>query len=129
MSWYRQLPQKPFFGDILRAICHNDFKCGSINFHKPRKQPANYQTLGIASLRDILGHHHLYSEILIVFKTFWKFDQSFGVIFSLYHDHVFVVVSRVALPHIYYFCHKTLSSSLCHYYLPHCTPLLLPVSR
>ena len=31
--WYRQLSLKLFFCDILRRICHIDFKCDSISFH------------------------------------------------------------------------------------------------
>ena len=71
MWWYRQLLLKLFFQDILkllfqntlrlffqdilrllfqdnlRMICHIDFKCYSIDFHKQRMQPAKYQHLGI----------------------------------------------------------------------------------
>ena len=36
--WYRQLLQKLCFSDTLRIVCHNVLKCGSINFHKERKQ-------------------------------------------------------------------------------------------
>ena len=46
--WYRELPYKLLFRDILRLICYIDFKSGSINFHKVWKQPAKYQCLHIA---------------------------------------------------------------------------------
>ena len=35
---------------IVRMTCHLDFKCGSINFHKQRKQPEKYHLVGIAPL-------------------------------------------------------------------------------
>ena len=38
------------FRDALRIIFHIDFKCGSINFRKRRKQQAIYQHLDIAHL-------------------------------------------------------------------------------
>ena len=31
------------FGDVIRMICHIDFKFGSISFHKQRKWAGKYQ--------------------------------------------------------------------------------------
>ena len=52
MCWYGQLSLKVLFRDILRMICHIDFKYGSFNFHQQRKQPAKYQHLSIAPLNN-----------------------------------------------------------------------------
>ena len=41
---------KLLFCDILRTNCHADFKCGSINFLKHRKQPVKYHHLGTLCL-------------------------------------------------------------------------------
>ena len=38
------------FRDVLRISCDVDFICGSKHFHKQRKQPANYQNLGMDQL-------------------------------------------------------------------------------
>ena len=45
------------FRDILRRISHIDFKYGSINFHKQRKQPAKYKQLGRVPLTHLLRMH------------------------------------------------------------------------
>ena len=37
--------------DILRMICHFEFKCHSISFHKQRKLSIKYQHLGIARVK------------------------------------------------------------------------------
>ena len=42
--------EKLLLCDIIRKICHNDFKRGSINFHKQKKQSVKYQKLCIAAL-------------------------------------------------------------------------------
>ena len=49
---------------------HIEFKCGSINFYKQRKQTAKYQHLGITPLRFINLRNHL-PEI----KSCEKFPQ------------------------------------------------------
>lgn len=38
------------FCDILRTSCRADFKCGSINFLKHRKQPVKYHHVGTVRL-------------------------------------------------------------------------------
>ena len=38
------------FRNVLRMICHTDFKCSSNNFHKERKQPTKYQHLDVTPL-------------------------------------------------------------------------------
>ena len=45
MCWYLPSSLKLLFCDILRMICHTDLQCGSINFHKQRKQPEEHQYL------------------------------------------------------------------------------------
>ena len=45
------LSSKLIFCYILRIFCHIDFKCGSIDFHKKKTQPAKYQYLSMANLK------------------------------------------------------------------------------
>ena len=56
--WYLQLSLKLLFRDILRMICHFEFKYGSMNFDKQRKQPVKYLLLVIAlSINSCRGSH------------------------------------------------------------------------
>ena len=50
--WYDELSKKLLLCDIIRKICHNDFKRGSINFLKQKKQSVKYQKLCNAALNN-----------------------------------------------------------------------------
>lgn len=57
----RQLSLKLLLCDILKMISHNNFKCGSITFHKKKKQLAKYQQLGISLLRNNLTQFYVFT--------------------------------------------------------------------
>ena len=74
--WCRQFSLKLLFRDILRMICHSDFKCGTMNFDKQRKQPTKYLLQVIAlSINSCRGSHlkgRVFLRHLISYKKLLK---------------------------------------------------------
>ena len=67
--------------DILKMISHNNFKCGSITFHKKKKQLAKYQQLGISLLRNNLTQFYVFTlsipaSVVLVCYYFWLLPAS-----------------------------------------------------
>ena len=68
------MPLKLFFCYILRILCRIDFECGSISFHKPRKQPTDNQHLSIVPLIFTMPFLIYRLEVFII--KMWRYDLS-----------------------------------------------------